>query len=394
MGRELADRWNAQLAQLRIAGRYRELQPPTGIDFASNDYLGYGRECWPETPLRPPFARGGTGGSSRLDDLPHGGLASRLLRGHHAIWERVEDELAKFHGAEACLFVNSGFCANEGLLSTVIAPGDWVASDEFNHASIIDGLRLSRAERFVFRHNDLNHLESGLRVCRDREGGQQRFIVTESLFSMEGDRAPLAELVQLAERYEAHVIVDEAHATGCLGPQGCGCVDAHGLRPRVLATVHTGGKALGVVGAYVAGSRLLRDMLINFCRPFIFTTALPPVVGGWWLHALERVRMDPQRRETLHSRCRFFRNALREFGIEAAGSDHIVPVMLGDDAKAVEVSRRLQAHGWDIRAIRPPTVPPGTARLRISIHADHPEALLAEVARTLGGVLKKRGQDF
>jgi 8-amino-7-oxononanoate synthase len=367
----LMERWSAQLEELRVSGRYRELREPAGIDFVSNDYLGYGRDPWPSAP-----------------ELPCSGLASRLLRGHHPIWDTVEGELKRFHDAEACLMMNSGFSANEGLLSTILQPDDWVASDEFNHASIIDGLRLSRAEKFVFRHNDLDELEDGLRSAHhSRRAGGQCFIVTESLFSMEGDRAPLAAMVGIAERYDAHLIVDEAHATGCLGRQGSGCVDALGLRQRVLATVHTGGKALGVTGGYVVGSRLLRELLVNCCRPFIFTTALPPVVGTWWLRAIERVQRNHAGREALGAKASYFRNCLREQGVQARGSDHIVPVVIGDDNKAVEVAQRLQGHGWDIRAIRPPTVPAGQSRLRISIHADHGEPVLAKLAMVLGRLL-------
>src|SRR5262249_37524850 len=221
----------------------------------SNDYLGYGA------------ARASSAGPG----LPRSGMGSRLLRGHHPIWEEVEAALAGWHGAEAALMMTSGYAANEGLLATVIEPHDWVASDQLNHASIIDGLRLAGAERFVFRHQDLDHLEAGLRAAsRGGTGQRERFVVTESLFGMDGGMTPLGPLVQLAERHGAHVIVDEAHSTGCFGPAGSGCVDAAGLRGRVLATVHTGGKALGVCGAYVCGSARLRELLINRCRHFIF----------------------------------------------------------------------------------------------------------------------------
>jgi len=312
--------------------------------------------------------------------LSASGCASRLLRGHHAIWDAVETTLAAWHDAEAALFFNSGYVANEGLLSTIIESTDWVASDEFNHASIIDGLRLTKADRFVFRHNDLNHLESGLKQAR-RLPTRQLFIVTESLFGMEGDRAPMADMVSLAERHGAYMIVDEAHATGCFGSTGSGLVDAAGLRSRVLATVHTGGKALAVPGAYVAGSRLLRDLLINRCRHFIFTTALPPVVGWWWLAAVARARNDESGRGKLHVNAARFRECM-----PAQGADYIVPIMLGADAAAVAAAERLQAAGFDVRAIRPPSVPPGTARLRIAIHADHTREQLHDLAAALNTI--------
>jgi 8-amino-7-oxononanoate synthase len=374
----LADRWSAILDQLRRQGRYRELRLPGGVDLTSNDYLGYG----------------GVRASSALSGQPRSGMGSRLLRGHHPIWEEVEAALARWHGAEAALTMTSGYAANEGLLATIIEPGDWVASDQLNHASIIDGLRLSRAERFIYRHQDLDHLEAGLRAAfRGRIGQRELFVVTESLFGMDGDVAPLGPLVQLAERYGAHVIVDEAHSTGCFGPAGSGCVDGAGLRGRVLATVHTGGKALGACGAYVCGSARLRELLVNRCRHFLFTTALPPMVGAWWLEALARVRADHAGRADLHRAAAVLRVELARYGVPVLGAHYIVPVVLGSDSRAVQVARCLGEAGWDIRAVRPPSVPPGTARLRISVHADHAprtlvaaaEAVAEEVTRHLAG---------
>jgi len=293
----------------------------------------------------------------------------------------VEAALAHWHGAGAALMMTSGYAANEGLLATVVQPGDWVASDQFNHAAIIDGLRLAGAERFIYRHQDLNHLEAGLReASRQRTDPRELFVVTESLFGMDGDMTPLGPLVQLAERYGAHVIVDEAHSTGCFGPAGSGCVDAEGLRSRVLATVHTGGKALGVCGAYICGSGQLRELLINRCRHFIFTTALPPTVGAWWLEALARAQSDNAGRANLHVAAAVFRAELTRHDIPMRGAHYIVPVVLGSDGRATEVARRLRAAGWDIRAIRPPSVPLGTARLRISVHADHAPQTLTAVA--------------
>jgi 8-amino-7-oxononanoate synthase len=377
----LAPRWSVLLDDLRAAGRYRTLTPPAGVDFVSNDYLAYGGSRRP--PLDPALA-----------DLPRTGLASRLLRGHHPLWEQVEEVLARWHGAPATLVFSSGYTANEGLLATVLEPGDWVASDAGNHASIIDGLRLARAERFVFRHNDLGHLEDGLRAARQAaRPGSQRFIVTESLFSMDGDRAPLTELVPLARRYDAWLLLDEAHATGCFGPTGSGLVDEAGARQDVLATVHTGGKALGVAGAYVCGPALLREVLVNRCRPFLFTTALPPAVAGWWLAALAQVKDDAAGRASLRTGSLLFRRELARQGIVAGGEDHLVPVLVGGDDRACAVADRLQAGGWDVRAIRPPTVPPGTARLRLAIHADHSPDLLRAAAAAVAEAVRECGEE-
>ena len=382
----LFDRWTELLANLRTQGRFRSLRPPCGIDFTSNDYLGYrsGGQRREDRDQRAENRDQNTGDCSLTSGLWSltSGLASRLLRGHHPVWGEVEERLAAWHGAESALVMNSGFVANEGLIATIVEPGDWVASDELNHACIVEGLRVSRPRKFLFRHNDLNRLEDGLKTqARQRPAGREMFVVTESLFSMDGDRAPLAEIVSLAERYGAHIIVDEAHSTGCFGPGGSGIVDQLGLRSRVLATVHTGGKALGVTGAYICGSRLLRDYLVNRCRHLIFTTALPPAIGAWWLDRLPIVQADDAGRLALHTNARRLHTALRERGIPAIGDSYIVPVVLGDDARAVRVATRLQELGYDIRAIRPPSVPQGSSRLRISIHADHAPELLDQLAR-------------
>jgi 8-amino-7-oxononanoate synthase len=362
----LSERWQSQLARLREQHQYRVLTPPAGIDFSSNDYLGYSRLV------------------HSLSGLSSSGTASRLLRGAHPIWQEVESRLARWHQAEAAVMMTSGYTANEGLLSTIVEPGDLVFSDRCNHASIIDGLRLSLAEKVVYLHNDLHHVAAEMSRRRaSRPAKQAWFIVTESLFGMEGDVAPLAELADLAERYEAHLIVDEAHATGCFGRGGSGLVDALGLRSRVLATVHTGGKALAVPGAYIVSASLLKEILVNRCRHLIFTTALAPQIGSWWLEVLEHIGGDESARSRLHQRAGFFRAQVLRRGIFLAGSHYITSLILGEDSTALAAAQRLQQAGFDVRAIRPPTVPVGTARLRISIHADHEPAMLEEIAAAL-----------
>jgi len=371
-------RWTETLDSLKAQGRFRALKPPRGIDFTSNDYLGYGSGRLSDShPTR-------TAESKRTS-----GLASRLLRGHHPVWDEVEAALAAWHEAESVLVMNSGFTANEGLISTVVEPGDWVATDELNHACIMEGLRVCRPRKFAFRHNDLAHLEDGLKAeAAKRPPGREMFVVTESLFSMDGDRAPLPEIVALAEKYGAQVIVDEAHSTGCFGSAGSGIVDELGLRSRVLASVHTGGKALGVTGAYICGSNLLRDFLVNRCRHLIFTTALPAVIGPWWLHMLPKVKADDAGRLQLHTNAARFRVRLAERGMPTLGDTYVVPVVLGDDPRAVLVATRLQELGYDIRAIRPPSVPQGTSRVRISVHADHPPELLDQLAEHVAEAIR------
>ncbi len=368
----LAGRWTAALDDLRGKGRYRAFLPPAGIDFTSNDYLGYGPQCLPAVTR----------------DLPRSGTSSRLLRGHHPVWDEVEAMLAAWHGAESALVLTSGYAANEGLIATVAEPGDWVAVDELSHACIFDGIRVARPRKFLFRHNDLNHLEDGLRAeAAKRPEGRELFVVTESLFSMDGDTAPLRETAELCERYGAHLIVDEAHTTGCFGPRGSGCVDAAGLRERVLATVHTGGKALGLPGAYVCGSKLLTEFLTNTCRHLIFTTALPAAVGAWWREQIPRVQADDAARRLLHENAAGFRAALAGRGLTPGGRDYVVPVIVGPDESSVRAARELQSRGYDVRAIRPPTVPAGTCRLRVSVHADHDAAVLSQLADAIAGVL-------
>jgi 8-amino-7-oxononanoate synthase len=373
----LFQRWTDALDELRSQGRYRSFRLPQGHDFTSNDYLGYGNRSTQYSVL-----------STQPSELSRSGIASRSLRGHHEVWDEVETMLAAWHGAESVLMMTSGFTANEGLISTVAEPGDWVAADELSHACIFEGLRLARPRKFLFRHNDLNHLEDGLKTeAAKRPAGREMFVVTESLFSMDGDLAPLREVVELAERYSAHVIVDEAHSTGCFGPTGSGCVDAAGVRDRVLASMHTGGKALGVPGAYLCGSRLFKEYLTNKCRHLIFTTALPPAVGAWWRERIPQVQGDHEGRERLHRNASRFRESLSRHGLTPPGSTYVVPVIVGADEPSVRASRVLQDAGYDVRAIRPPTVPQGTCRLRISVHADHETPLLESLAGAVAEAL-------
>ena len=378
--RSLEERWNGVLSGLKHQGRYRSFSAPAGLDFTSNDYLGYGQGRSVPTAEYAGAA---------MSPTTRSGLASRLLRGHHEIWDRVESALAEWHQVEAVLMMTSGYTANEGLISTLFEPADWVAVDELDHACIIDGLRLARCRRFSYRHNDMNQLEEGLRAeAAKRTEGREMFVITESLFSMDGDRAPLAEIVALAEKYGAHVVVDEAHATGCYAETGSGCIAAQGVRSRVLASVHTGGKALGVPGAYIAGSRLLKEYLINRCRHLIFTTALPAICGTWWLEMLARVKVDQSGRQVLHNNASLFRKELLSAGVNVLGDSYIVPIIIGDDQPAVRCAQLLKDRGYDIRAIRPPSVAPGTSRLRVSIHANHTPEMVLGLAHSIQEIIR------
>jgi len=328
------------------------------INFSSNNYLGLANH--------PALAEAA---KKAIDRYGCGAVASRLISGNMALHEELETRLADFKGTEAALVFNSGFQANTGILSTLAGDGDAILSDEFNHASIIDGCRLSRAKTIVYSHCDLNRLESALKQAA---GARRRLIVTETIFSMDGDEAPLTGIVKLAEKYDAWVMVDEAHATGIFGPGGAGVVSKLGLSDRVLVQMGTLGKALGGFGAYVAGNRALRELLINRCRSFIFTTALPPAVMASALAAIDIVAREPERRDALWENCRRLADGLNEIGFPLASPQSpILPLVVGDAEKCMQLSGRLLENGIFAQGIRPPTVPAGTSRLRLTLMATH-----------------------
>jgi 8-amino-7-oxononanoate synthase len=345
-----------RLQELEQQHQRRSLAEMQGIDFCSNDYLGLAEH----PALREAVARA-VEKSSRV-----GGTASRLLSGQTEEWRTLEEEFAKFAGMEAALFFGSGYAANMGLLSALVGPDDVVYSDVLNHASLIDGMRLSGARKVIYSHLDLSALESSLR--QDAGAPWRRIIVTESVFSMNGDIAPLKDMAALAERFGAAMIVDEAHATGVQGKNGWGLAAEAGILPQVLATIHTCGKALGSAGAFVCGPAVMKDHLINHARTFIFSTALPPYFAEQIRAALKLVAgMDAERRMLLQ-RAAGFDEALRKSGFDTGGSaSQIVPVVIGSNENTLQAAERLQREGFAVRAIRPPTVPVGKARLRLSL---------------------------
>jgi 8-amino-7-oxononanoate synthase len=304
------------------------------------------------------------------------------LSGHEEVWAVLENDFARWVGAEAALYFTSGCAANIGLLSALLRIEDVVFSDSANHASLIDGIRLAKCRRVIFPHLDLDFLENELR--RNSSVSEARVIVVESIFSMEGDRAPLADLAALAERYGAELIVDEAHAIGVRGPRGSGCVAEAGLSDRVLATVHTCGKALAAAGAFVCGSENLRRFLINRARTFIFNTALPPYFASQVAAGMSFAADAKSERARLIELSAFLRRALRNSGFYIAGVEsQIVPVILGYNDAALHFAGYLQSRGFGVRAIRPPTVPPGSARLRLSLTANHSEEILANLVAAM-----------
>lgn len=348
----------ARLSELEQQGQMRALACVPGINFCSNDYLGLSVH-----PLLRHAIREGLEQCERV-----GATGSRLLSGHHPLWDDLENIFAAYAGTEASLFFNSGYAANTGLLSSVLGPEDVVFSDQLNHASIIDGIRLSRAQKVIYPHADLNFLEAALR--RHAHNCRSEVIVTESIFSMDGDRAPLRELFDLAERYGAGIIVDEAHATGVCGSRGRGLVVESGLEQRALAIVHTCGKAFASAGAFVAGSMVLKRFLINHARSFIFSTALPAYLTFQIRAALKLAAAMDAERNYLSVMAEQLRQRLRSLGFDHGLSDsHIVPLIFPGTNAALERALALRARGFAVRAIRPPTVPPGTERLRLSMTA-------------------------
>jgi 8-amino-7-oxononanoate synthase len=396
------DELRRRLAEIERQDLGRSLRQPGGRDFCSNDYLGLARDAALRRTLLDRLA-------ALPADEPLGAPASRLLRGHTALHERVERRLAAFKGTEAALLFPSGYQANLGLLTAIVGPADRVISDAQNHASLIDALRLARCRTVVVPHLDLAAVARELartppaaasarepaRTSHSAPAAEGRtFIVVESLFSMDGDVAPLDRYAELAARHGAELVVDDAHATGLFGAaRGSGLCELFGVERRAAAIVSTLGKALGLAGAFVAGPRALIDYLINRCRPFIYTTAVPPLLLYAAEAALDRLQAEPERRARVLALAGRLRQQLRRRGIDCPpGAGPIVPVILGGNRRALAAAERLAAAGFDVRAIRPPSVLPGSARLRISVHADHTEAEIDELAQATALAVRGAGE--
>ncbi len=366
------------------AGLQRALRPVDGpqdahveidgrrvLSLSSNNYLGLANH--------PEVVEAAVAATRRYGV---GAGASRLISGSMRLHHAFEERLADFKRSQAALLFTSGYQANVGVIAALVGAEDAVFSDALNHASLIDGCRLSRAAIHVFPHRDVATLEAQLRAAPAR----RRLIVTDSVFSMDGDQAPLAAICALAERHEAMVMVDEAHATGVIGARGAGVVEQLGLHDRVTVQVGTLGKALGAFGAYAAGSRALVDHLINRARPFIFTTALPPAVVAAADAALTIVEREPQRREALRRNAMRLRRGLGalHFTVHGETDSHIVPVIIGDAEPTMALSRALLARGVLAHGIRPPTVPAGTGRIRAAVMATHTDADIDQALAAFG----------
>lgn len=326
------------------------------LNLASNNYLGLAND---ERLIEASVRAAKTYGA--------GATASRLIVGNFSLYSEAEAALAEWKGSEAALIINSGYTANVGILSAIAGRDTVIFSDKWNHASIVDGAVLSRAEVKRYRHNDIDHLEALLQKTDEKK---RKIIVTDTVFSMDGDIAPLCELVRLKKTYGAFLVVDEAHASGVYGEKGEGLSHHLGIAEHIDLQMGTFSKALGAFGAYVAGKKVLIDYLINHMRSFIFTTALPPAALGAIQAAIAVVQEAHDRRRQLHELSVYFRTRLQALGFDTGPSiTQIVPVIVGENDRAVQFSRRLQERGIAAVAIRPPTVPEGTARIRFSLMA-------------------------
>ena len=378
MSADIQDR----LAEIRNRGLYRRMRCVSGpqgprvlldgqpvLLLCSNNYLGLAdhprvREAAAEAAMRYGAGAG----------------ASRLVSGNMTIHRRLENRLAAFKRSDACLLFGSGYLANAGVVSSLAREGDVVFSDALNHASIVDGCRLARAETFVYDHCDTDHLEWGLRQAE----GRGSLIVTDGVFSMDGDVAPLERLVELGHRYDARVMVDDAHGTGAVGPEGRGSVAAAGLEDEVDVVVGTLGKALGSYGAFVCCDQSMAKYLINSARTLIFSTALSPPSVAAAMAALELLCEQPRRVEKLQRNAAVLRASLAERGLPVPDHEtQIVPLVVGDAREAVHASERALERGIFAQAIRPPTVPQGTSRLRLAVMAAHTKSELREAAGVL-----------
>ena len=362
-------RFAGALQQLEIENRRRSLRPSGGIDFSSNDYLKLAEHPALRQTMLEWAEQGGVIGSG----------GSRLLHGNHPAHEKLECFAAQFFGAEKALYFATGFQANHALFTTLPERRDIVVYDSLIHASVRDGIKGSFAHAIKFQHNDLNDCEDALRSAREK--AEYLWLAIESVYSMEGDIAPLSDFHELCLKYDAYLIVDEAHATGIFGASGRGVAESLPKEHRV--TLHTGSKALGVAGGLVTAPAEIIDYLINKARPFIYSTAPPPVQAALLHRALKLVDEEPERRKHLI--------ALRDHANKVlpvpASTTQIIPVILGDDKLTLEIAAELQNSGFDIRAIRPPTVPEGTARLRLSLNTGLDEKTLDTLAEYLTTLL-------
>ncbi len=365
-------RYETSLQRLARRGRLRSLPGRAGVDFSSNDYLGLASHPRLANAVNEAMERG----------VPIGAGGSRLLRGNDPEHERLEEEAARFFGSEAALYFGSGFMANYALLACLPQKTDLLVLDELVHASAHDGAGATRAEVATARHNDPQSFEDAIRVWRNAGGRGRPWLAAESLYSMDGNRAPMGDLIDVAERHDGFVFIDEAHATGVFGPEGRGLAADYEGRDNIVI-LHTCGKALGASGALVCLSKVLTDYLVNRSRPFIFATAPSPLMATAVGESLRIVRDEPKRRARLHHMIAQLADGLADLELQPSGSQ-IQPIIIGDAEATMVCAEAMQDRGFDIRGIRPPTVPEGTSRLRISVTLNADEASVAAMLTALG----------
>lgn len=368
------NRFEYKLRQLELAGRYRSLQLPFGIDLTSNDYLGLSNH----PKLREAAIKEIESG------MPLGSGGSRLLRGHTRYHAEIEDYGARFFGFEKALYFTCGYLANMGIFCTLPDRNDAVIYDALIHASVREGIHASHAKmKIKARHSDLEDYEDAISRARDEVKGKI-WLAVESVYSMDGDLAPLQDIHALCRAHDVILIVDEAHATGVFGTDGRGLTEK--LPRDNLIVLHGFGKAMGVAGSLVCAAEDIIDYLINTARTIIYTTAPMPLQPFLARCALDIVRDEPERREKLFS----LRDLANRLLPVPPSPSQIIPVVIGDDQRTTKIAAALQEAGYDVRAIRPPTVPEGTARLRISLSSDLDEAVLRDFARILAPLIQKR----
>ncbi len=361
MNEEFYQAIGAELGGLKSSHRFRILRTDTAampVNLSSNDYLGISQKAeWLREFLD----------TSSEEDLSMSAASSRLLTGNHRAYSLLEAELSKFYLDRSALVFNSGYHANSGIIPAIMEKGDLILSDKLNHASIIDGMMLSGAEFKRYRHLDYGHLED---ILKERDGKYRRLmIISESIFSMDGDTADLKILVDLSKKYQAILYIDEAHGVGVCGNRGAGVCEESGTIKDIDIIVGTLGKAFCSAGAYAITRPELKDYLINRTRPFIFTTGLPPVTVNWTRFVLRKMPLLLQERANLYALGEHLRQGLQAKGYKTLGDTQIVPLVLGENAAAEELAAKLCGHGFLAMPVRPPTVPPGTARVRFSLHA-------------------------
>ena len=374
--------FEGELAQRKQAGLYRTRRQISGpqqpaltsdgkalLSFCSNDYLGLANHPANVEALR-----------NALPETGLGGAASHLICGHHDAHHRLEERLARFTGRSSALFFSTGYMANMGVISALAGRGDTIFSDRLNHASIIDGCILSRAKVRRYPHGDVSALEAML-----AQTAGHKLVVTDGVFSMDGDVAPLRELARVCRTYDALLIVDDAHGVGVLGPQGRGSIAEQGLsEDEVPVLIGTLGKAVGTSGAFVAGSPVLMDYLVQKARTYIYTTAMPPAIAAATCASIDLIEREDERRRHLQALVSVFREEASAMGYELMSSrTPIQPIMVGDNWGALELSRALEERGLLVTAIRPPTVPDGEARLRVTFSAAHTQADLGRLLQGL-----------